>query len=131
MNVSAIAPPPQCLSKTGDPPIELEEWLDIFDNYLEALDELALRPSRKRARLLNALGKEGQHIYKYLPPLEGQLELDVYEEARKKLEIRFIKERNVVMKHKFYTQPQRSGESLDEFVFVEGIINKMPIWSDG
>ncbi|KAJ1178325.1 hypothetical protein NDU88_003571 [Pleurodeles waltl] len=63
---------------------------------------------------------EAHHIFKYLPEIsddDGQPLQNVFDEAKLRLEKRFSKEENIVMsRYKFYTRPQREGESLDDFI---------------
>ena len=64
---SQITPPPLFLIQSGGPSFEWEDWLEMFDNCIMALDGQGFSRERKKALLLNALGCEGQHIFKYLP----------------------------------------------------------------
>ncbi|KAJ1129808.1 hypothetical protein NDU88_008173 [Pleurodeles waltl] len=87
---------------------------------------LAYRDRLSVSRCLHALvhdgtiGKEAHHIFKYLPEIcndDGQPSGDVYEEEKLRLEKRFAKEENIVMsQYKFYTRPQKEGESLEDFI---------------
>ena len=102
---SHITPPSPFLPHSGQPEIEWEDWLEMFNNYLLAMDGQEFSPERKKALLLNALGKEGQHIFKYLPialRTNGQPVDDAFEEAKQRLNTHFTKESNLVLtRYKF------------------------------
>ena len=100
MSSQNISPPPPFLSEPGmSQSLEWEDWLDIFDNYLMALDGQEFSPACKKALLLNTIGREAQQVFKYLPialRADGQPMADVYTEARQRLTVRFAKEVNLV-----------------------------------
>ncbi|KAJ1183281.1 hypothetical protein NDU88_000106 [Pleurodeles waltl] len=104
----------------GVPTLPWEDWIEMLENYIVALDGQGFSSLRKKAILLSTLGCEGQRIFKYLPPSmgpNGQPMDDVFKEAIKRLENRFAKETNLVLaRYKFYTQPQDFHESIDDFV---------------
>ncbi|XP_069061966.1 myb-related transcription factor, partner of profilin-like [Pleurodeles waltl] len=104
-NTESIIPaPPRCRARVEQPP-------DFSQDSDELEEDVQTPPSA---------GSEGQHVIKYLPKAVdqyGQPIDDVFLEVRLRLELRFAKTENVVMQRfMFYTQPQREGESVDEFV---------------
>ena len=119
-NSTGIVTPPFFLIDPGQPLVPWEEWIEVFENYLVALNAQEYPAERKKAILLSVLGREGQRIFKYLPNIllpSSQEQLDVYTEAKQRLQVRFEKDTNVVLtRYKFYTQPQRNGECIDDFV---------------
>lgn len=60
-----VATTPMFLDQAGYSPLEWEEWIGNFENYLEALDGLNFRPSRKRALINKCFGKGGEACVKH------------------------------------------------------------------
>lgn len=116
----SVVPPPNFLAQPGPPSIPWEDWIVMFENYLDALDGQDFSAKRKKALLLSTLGKEGQQIFRYLPQAlqaNGQTMPDEYKEAICRLEARYATEENLLMnRFKFYMQHQKQCESIDEFI---------------
>ncbi|KAJ1209885.1 hypothetical protein NDU88_005257 [Pleurodeles waltl] len=114
-----VRAPPCFLPHQGVSAVQWKDRIDMFDNYLLALDSEDFNSASKKAILLNGLGSEAQRLFKYMPVAtdNGAQIADENREARLGLNNGFAKETNVVLaRYKFYTQPKRVGESIDEFV---------------
>ncbi|KAJ1146728.1 hypothetical protein NDU88_012989 [Pleurodeles waltl] len=83
-------------------------------------EQEVFRCRRARSIRVQRPGKEGQHLFKYLPEYvneDGTHIEDVFLEAKLRLKKSFSKETSVVLcRYKFYTQPQSMYESIDDFV---------------
>ena len=114
-----LDPIPKFLGVPGKPPIPWEEWVGLFDNFLEAspdIDEVPMK--RKVCILLHYLGTEGQRRYAKLQELTNYpaaaTDLD---KAKLKLEKEFK-----TSKHKrseraiFRDRRQLPGETISEYV---------------
>ena len=65
-----LDPIPKFLNESGRPPIPWEEWIGLFDNFLQAspdIDKVTMK--RKVCILLHYLGVEGQRRYAKLKEL--------------------------------------------------------------
>ena len=113
-------PPCKFLQSKGDPPIPWKKWVEEFHTYLSAIDADKMSAERRKNILLHLLGSEGQEIFRSLPKIEPESyedELDVFEEALQRLELRFKPTISVTLeRYHFYTRKQGEQESIDSFL---------------
>lgn len=105
------------LAELGEPHIAWDLWIDMFEAYVEVLEEDECSQERKLALLKHRLGAVGLREFKNLPTLENPGDLGVYQIALKQMQERFGREINVVMEcFKFYSRAQKADESIDQYV---------------
>ncbi|KAJ1118438.1 hypothetical protein NDU88_006629 [Pleurodeles waltl] len=115
--MSNILPPPFFLAEPGEPPIQWELWIDLFEAYVEVLEQQECPPERHLALLKHRLGAIRLREFKNLPPIENAGNINVYELAKKQLQERYGRKINVVLeRYKFYSRSQQDEESIDQFV---------------
>ncbi|KAJ1088851.1 hypothetical protein NDU88_002006 [Pleurodeles waltl] len=102
--MASIQPPPFFLAKPGEPPIQWELWVDMFEAYVEVLEDQECSPERYLALLKHRLGAVGLREFKNLPQMDNAGEVDVYQLAKKQLQERYGRKINVVLeRYKFYS----------------------------
>ncbi|KAJ1139284.1 hypothetical protein NDU88_005659 [Pleurodeles waltl] len=112
--MSNIQPPPFFLAKTGEPPIQWELWINLFEAYVEVLEDQECSPERYLAFLKHRLGAIGLREFKSLPPIDNVGDVDVYQLAKKQLHERYGRKINVLLeRYKFYSRTQHDDETID------------------
>lgn len=110
---------PIFLESPGTPQIQWRPWFDAFETYIGAIGASGYRAERKKFLLLNSLGFEGREVFEHLPDIvlaEGEV-VDEYQEAVKKLEIKFdVRPSFVVLRHKFFKRAQLQSENFDTYL---------------
>ncbi|KAJ1158887.1 hypothetical protein NDU88_011560 [Pleurodeles waltl] len=115
--MSSIQPPPFFLAELGEPPIQWELWIDLFEAYVDVLEDQECTPDRHLALLKHRLGAVGLREFENLPPIDNVGNVDVYQLAKKKLHERYGRKINVVLeRYNFYSRTQHDDETIDQFV---------------
>ncbi|KAJ1119705.1 hypothetical protein NDU88_007890 [Pleurodeles waltl] len=76
-------------SEPGEPPIQWELWIDMFEAYVEVLEDQECSPERYFALLKRRLGAVGLREFRNLPQMDNTVELDVYQLAKKQMQERY------------------------------------------
>lgn len=115
--------PPQFLAVPGEPEMDFEEWLELFNNFVLAVGGEQFSDVRLRAMLLNCVGCEAQRQYNALKNLplavavEEASQKPLFDEAVQRLRDRFVKKKSkVTQRAEFRSRRQNSGESVSDFI---------------
>lgn len=112
-----VAAPPAFLPLPGVPNVPWEEWIENFEDYVEARGGIEKWTDKRKVALLkHCLGQEGQAVYRTVKdqPVEGDTEFD---KAKKRLDNRFAKRKGLAAARlEFAGRKQQAGESIREFV---------------
>ncbi|KAJ1145129.1 hypothetical protein NDU88_011421 [Pleurodeles waltl] len=87
---------------TCEPPIQWELCVDMFEAYVEVLEDQEGSPERYLALLKHRLGTVGLREFKNLPQIENGGEVDVYQLAKKQLQERYGRKINEVLERYKY-----------------------------
>ncbi|KAJ1149394.1 hypothetical protein NDU88_002204 [Pleurodeles waltl] len=100
-----------------EPPIQWELWVDMFEAYVEVLEDQECPLEKYLALLKHRLGAVGLRESTNLPQIENAGGTDVYQLAKKQLQERCGRRINVVLeRYKFYSRMQQEDESIDQLV---------------
>ena len=94
-DAGGVAAPPAFLPVAGVPNVPWEEWIENFEDYVEARGGVDRWPdARKVALLRHCLGQEGQAVYRTIKDqaAEGDTE---FEKAKSWLGKRFAKKKGL------------------------------------
>ncbi|KAJ1156077.1 hypothetical protein NDU88_008802 [Pleurodeles waltl] len=101
----------------AESPIQWELWIDMFEAYVEVLEDQECYPKSYLALLKHRRGAVGLREFKNLPHVDITGEVDLYQLAKKQLQESYGRKINVVLEqYKFYSRMQHEDESIDQFV---------------